>query len=364
VLVAEGQQVEAGQPLVVLDTRDLNLEYDLAEASLASAQSSLTSAQASLSELLAGADENELAVASVGIDKAKDQLWGTQAQRDGVCGAVSSGRGQDYDCDQAEASVLQAEDAVRVAELQYEALLAGATGSEIAAARDKVTSAQAQVATAQAQVDQAHLRLEQATLSAPIAGTITAVNVAVAESVGASASAVELADVSTLEVVVSLDETDVSDVAVGTEAVITLDAFPDQALQGEVTAIASVGESESGVVLFPVTVAVEASDDVPARPGMSAEVDIVTMSKPDVLTIPLRAVVSDSAGSVVMRLNPLVDGGVETVAVTLGTTTDTAVEITSGLSEGDVVVVPDSSSQTPEGGPGGQIPMGGLFHGG
>jgi hypothetical protein len=69
-----------------------------------------------------------------------------------------------------------------------------------------------------------------------------------------------------------------------------------------------------------------------------------------------------------MRLDPLLDNGVETIPVTLGTMTETDVEGVSGLSEGDVVVVPDGSSETSdetfEGPPGGQIPIGGMFRGG
>jgi RND family efflux transporter MFP subunit len=172
-----------------------------------------------------------------------------------------------------------------------------------------------------------------------------------------------LADLSTLEVVVSLDETDVSDVAIGAGAVVTLDAFPDQELRGEVTAIASVGESESGVVLFPVTVSIDKAD-VPARSGMTAEVEIVTSYAADVLTVPLRAVVSGPDGSSVLRVDSLGDGSAELVSVSLGMVTETAVEIASGLSEGDVVVLPNSSTEAPEGGPGGQIPMGGMFRGG
>jgi multidrug resistance efflux pump len=220
VLVEEGEQVVAGQPLAVLDTRDLRLALDSAEANLDSARSGLATAQTNLVSLEAGADEQDLAVAKVQIDQAKDKLWGSQAQRDGVCGRVEAGRGEDYECDSAEAGVLQAQDSIRIAELQYEQLLEGTSDEDLDTSRDKVTQAQAQVSSAEASVGQARLRLEQATLSSPIDGTVTALNATVGEMASTGQPAVTIGTLDELEVIISLDETDVASVAVGMDAVV------------------------------------------------------------------------------------------------------------------------------------------------
>jgi len=299
VLAAVGDQVEAGQPIAVLDTGELALSLQSAEASLDSARLGASSARASLSELESGTSETDLAVAKIGLDQAKDRLWGTQAQRDGVCGRVERGQGQKYECEGQDASVLQAEDSVRIAELQYEELLAGATNAELSAAREKVSQADAQVTSAEASLEQARLRLEDATLTSPMDGTLTALNLVEGEyAAGSGSASATVSTLDDLEVEIMLDETEVADVDVGMAATVVLDAFPDDELTGEVTVIAPTAQTESGVVLFPVTVNLQPTD-VPARPGMTAEVEIVTHRVEDALILPLRAIVSTPRGDFV-----------------------------------------------------------------
>jgi HlyD family secretion protein len=75
---------------------------------------------------------------------------------------------------------------------------------------------------------------------------------------------------------------------------------------------------------------------------MTADVEITTASREGALIVPLRAVHTGGGRATVDQLG---DGGVEQVEVTLGLTTDTEAEITSGLAEGDVVVVVAGPSQ-------------------
>jgi HlyD family secretion protein len=149
----------------------------------------------------------------------------------------------------------------------------------------------------------------------------------------------------------------VAKVSVGQEAAITLDAFPDEELTGEVTDIAPVANVQSGVVLYPVTIQLLPAG-VPARVGMTANVEIITASKADVLIVPLRAIQSESGKSYIWRQSA---DGFEKVEVTLGVMTEIEVEITGGLSEGDVVSVVASPAQG--GGQPGWGP-GGMFGGG
>jgi multidrug efflux pump subunit AcrA (membrane-fusion protein) len=109
---------------------------------------------------------------------------------------------------------------------------------------------------------------------------------------------------------------------------------------GRVTYVASVAESQSGVVLFPVTVRLSPSE-LPVRAGMTADVEITTASQEDALIVPLRAVHTDGGRATVDRV---IGDQIERVEVTLGLMTDTEIEITSGLSEGDVVVVVASAA--------------------
>jgi multidrug efflux pump subunit AcrA (membrane-fusion protein) len=90
----------------------------------------------------------------------------------------------------------------------------------------------------------------------------------------------------------------VAKVAVGQPANITVDAFPDVSLVGEVVGVSPAPETVSGVVLYPVIVGL-APGELPLRSGMTASAAIVTMREEAVLTIPLRAVQTEGGVSVV-----------------------------------------------------------------
>jgi HlyD family secretion protein len=221
-----------------------------------------------------------------------------------------------------------------------EELLAGADESDIEAA-------QLQVEQARLSLEQARLQLEQSTLVAPMAGTVTALNVETGEMASAGqAAVVVVSDLSTLTVDVNLDETDVAQVELGQEVLVSVDAFPEAELSGEVTYIASVAETQSGVVLYPVTVQL-APTEVSVRAGMTADVEVIAASREDALIVPLRAVHTEGERAYVYRV---VDGQTERVEVGLGLTTDTEVEIISSadgasVAEGDVVSVVAAPTQ-------------------
>lgn len=356
VRAAVGDAVAAGQVLAVLDTQDLMLQLASAENGRDSAAASLATASRDLADVKDGPSAVERETAKIQLEKAKDSRWGVQAQRDATCGRVEKGRGEQVECDSAEASVLGAEDAVRLAELQYADVLDGPSAAEVAAAEDKVRQARAQLASAEIQVAQAQLKLEQATLTAPRAGTILAAAIEVGQQGGTAAAAFTLGDLSSLELEVLLDQTDIGAVAVGQPATVTVGAFPEMPLDGEVTHIAPVAETSSGVVLYPVTVGLKPTE-VAVRPGMTADVSIVTMRRSDVLVVPRQALQSEDGRQVVDVTD---DGGATTrqVAVEVGVITESSAEVRSGLAEGDVVVVPAARARTTNGGFGGPL-MGG-----
>lgn len=307
VSVTLGQHVNMNEPLVALDTTDLAVQEATARANLSTAQSGLASARQKLATLNAGADPLDLEVAKLNLDKARDARWSSQSQRDATCGRYKAGRAQETDCNQAQASVLQAEVSVQIAELQYNDLLAGADKQSLADARDAVTRAEAQRVIAQSTLDQASLRLSQATLTSPITGTVTALDAAVGDQAGAGQAIVTVSDVSRFRVEVALDETDVSRLAAGQKVRGTVGAVPDAALTGEVVSIAPSAVPQSGVVLYPVVVRFDPSD-ARLRAGMTADVEIITDSRTDAIVLPLRALRSEGDKHYVDVLDQL--GGV------------------------------------------------------
>ncbi len=402
VLVEEGQEVEAGQALVRLETEDLELQ-------LAQAQAGLQTAEANLDKLLAEARPEDIAVARSSLNQslanqeelqvtlaasteqarlswvqAANNLRDAQANLENIYWQnreLEDRLGEDELPDanrdaeaQAWRAVENAEAAMEQARLSYEQALQRQETSQ-RTARLQVASAQANldrlvngataedVAVAQASVEQARVsceiaqaQLDKATLTAPFAGTITTLYVQAGEMAGAGQPVVLLSDLAGLQVEVTLDETDVAGVTVGQAVVVTVDAFPGLDLAGEVIYIAPVAQVQAGVVLYPVTVrllpaggATDGGQKPVLRAGMTTEVAITTACQEEALTVPLRSVETAGGQAYVDRW---VDDHSERVAVELGLMTDTEIEITAGLVEGDVIlVVPaptaDTSSAVP-----------------
>jgi RND family efflux transporter MFP subunit len=403
ILVEEGQVVEAGQPLIRLETDELELQVARSEASLAAAEGQLA-------QLLTPPLPEEIAAQEANLAAAEGQVSAMAANRDQIVAGPSEAEiaasevqvvaaERDYrtalraydsideddkdNKEQARYDLWAAEVALEAARTQLDVLLAGAHDAEeraaqadvanVAAQRDavqaqldlilagaaeeEIQAAEVSVAQAQVALDQAQLQLEQATLTAPMGGTVTALNIRVGEMANPGQVLIVLSDLKALEVDINLDETDVAWVSVGQDARVGVDAFPGVEMAGKVTYIAPTANSASGVVLYPVTVRL-VSGESPARAGMTADVEVITASQEDALIVPLRAVHVKDGQAYVDRL---VNGQIERVGVTLGLTTDVEAQVTSGLAAGDVVVVvaqAERDSDTPMmPGPGGGGPM-------
>ncbi len=397
VSVEEGQLVEAGDVLARLDDADAreavsNAEFQVTQAEIdltsarieteaGLAQANLDAAQVSYDEAVAMAAVPglQLTSARVNLEQAQDDL--ADAQED-YTSAWDPARDWELDIkwkkDALEAEREATENALEaaqynleVAQADYSLAVVGISDESEQNAWTQVLNAQVSLENQPLQLEQLELALAQAQLNlesaqraledtvlvAPTSGTITELNIQVGEMASAGqAAVVVISDLSVLTVDVNLDETDVAQVAVGQSALVSVDAFPDADLTGEVTYIAPVAQVQSGVVLYPVTVQI-APTEFPVRAGMTADVEIVSASREGALIVPLRAVHTEGDLAYVYRLS---GGQTERVAVTLGMMTDTEVEIISGLSEGDVVSV--VAAPTQDSGPG--FGPGRMFGGG
>ncbi|MCD4739318.1 MAG: efflux RND transporter periplasmic adaptor subunit [Anaerolineae bacterium] len=172
-------------------------------------------------------------------------------------------------------------------------------------------------------------------MAAPFAGTVTELNVAVGE-LAAGSAVVVIAELETLEVEITLDESDVVQVSEGQSAQVSLEALDKLSIPGEVTEIAPQGETTSGVVLYPLTVQLA---EIPAeiRAGMTVDVEIIIARWDDLLYLPQRALKLQDGQAYAMLQNG--SGEFKRVPVTLGRSLGGNVEIKDGLTEGDVVGV-------------------------
>jgi HlyD family secretion protein len=242
------------------------------------------------------------------------------------------------------------------AQAQLDLLQRGSTEAQVAAAQAQVAQAEAsfaslqkgasehQITIAEAQVEQARINLEEAqdnlanaSLTAPFDGVVTAVLVTEGEWV--SGPAVNLQDTSSLEVVLEVDEVDIGAIAVGQEASVTLETWPDDELSGQVVSIAPKAQQVQEIVVYEVHLVID-SGNLAVRAGMTANASLVTANIQDVLLVPNRAITADrEAGKYYVNL--VQDGQVSQEEVAVGLRDSNYTRITDGLSEGDEVMIGD-----------------------
>ena len=291
----------------------------------AAANAALAAAEAQLNALRAGADANAVAAARAQANAAQANLDAAQANLDLLQAGSTPAQ-----LAQAQANLAQA--AANLSRLQD-----GAGAAQVA-------QAEAAVAQARIGVERAAYNLAQATLTAPFAGTVTALNVEVGEQ--PAGPVLTLADTTAFEVALAVDELDLASLEIGQRATVVVDAFAGTELTGAVTTIAprSSPSLNSAVVTYEVRVALEPSD-LPLRINMTANADLVTAERQGVLLVPNRTIAVDRQRGTytVNRVSGSGDSeSVMAVEVTIGLRDAQFTEIRSGLSEGDVLVIGNS----------------------
>jgi len=272
--------------------------------------------------------ENRVVLAEETLIEADEELADMRAGPDEI------------DLAKAENRVAQAEYNLAKAEDDLAAILAGPETKDI-------EMAQAQYDAALAEREEAQERLDNATMIAPFDGTIIRTGADVGDMVNSGTLIVTIADLTDLEIVTSVDETDISKVKVGQQASITFDAFPGLRFQGEVLEIPLEGMLVQNIVTYEVRVSLEGAEDVGITPGMTANLTIVVGRTEDALLVSALAIQQSDDGNVVM-LQDAPDSTVVT-PVQIGLSNGLYVEILRGLVEGDQVVVQYQTEETQAG---------------
>lgn len=249
--------------------------------------------------------------------------------------------------------------------------LANRTLPEFIQAQDTWLAAEAKYKNQQNVVFQAQTALNASWLSyqqsspivyAPISGTVTGLSLQVGSVLTNQTSSTgmitsqKIASIKTQApptITINLTEVDVPAVKVGNKATITLDAFPGKTFTGQVVAIDTVGTVASGVTTYPTTIKFDT--EVPnVFANMSAQANIITNIKDSVLLVPTSAVQTQSGQSSVRILK---NGQISRVPIEIGLSSDTKIEIVSGLSEGDTIVTSVNTTTTRTAQPGTQSPF-------
>lgn len=256
-------------------------------------------------------------------------------------------------------------------------------GTQAEVAQALFTAAEHGVDQARATLAEAEDRLSKTTIRAPISGKVTRLNIELGETaiVGTmnnpGSLLLTVSDLSVIEAVMQVDETDVPEISIGDSAALELDAFPETEFAGTVTEIgnsairppsSTAGTGQTPTIDFEVVITL---DDPPVelRPDLSTTADIVTETRDQVLAIPIIALtirdrsaqdVADgndsngdevagdgSTGSENSRTEDdeeeegvfvVRDGEVHFVPIAVGIAGQEYFEVLSGLSEGDTVV--------------------------
>jgi macrolide-specific efflux system membrane fusion protein len=199
--------------------------------------------------------------------------------------------------------------------------------------------AKARVMKAKADQDYAKAQLSYATITAPISGTIASVTTQQGETVAAGLNAptfITIIDLNKLEVNAYVDETDVGKINVGQETLFTVDTFADKDFKGRVTAIYPRAVLQENVVNYITLISIENSEGK-LKPDMTANVTITLKKKKGVLAIPGAAVVREGGKKYVMIQAK--DGKTTHREVKTGWKEGAYLEVTSGLKEGDMVLI-------------------------
>ena len=202
-------------------------------------------------------------------------------------------------------------------------------------------------------VQEAQTNLGYATITAPINGVVLAKKVEEGQTVASSMTTPTLfiiaQDLTDMRVIADIDEADIGGVKEGQRVSFTVDAFPDDTFQGEVTQVRQQATTTSNVVTYEVVISAP-NNDLKLKPGLTANVTIFTMEKKNVLIVPSKALRFAPNEAILTEKQSIEDveaasklwtmeGNVfKAHAVKTGASNGTLTEIVSGIEEGTVVL--------------------------
>lgn len=212
----------------------------------------------------------------------------------------------------------------------------------------KVTSAQQSVTAAQTQIS-------NLTIKSPISGMVVSKTGSTGASVQSGAELLTVSDLNSLKVKVAVDELDISKIKIGQTAKIKLDALTDTTFSGTVDDIAQIGTNSNNVTTYDVTVSIANPKGI--KIGMNANVTIAVESKTDALVIPAEALVEkggtkyvmvDNSSTTSTNANRIKTAAGNLVAIKTGIQNENYIEVTSGVTEGEklMVTLPQTTTTT------------------
>ena len=218
---------------------------------------------------------------------------------------------------------------------------------------------QAAIAQRQADLDAARVSLGYTNITSPVDGTVVSRNITQGQTVAASFQTPTLfliaTDLTHMQVDASVSESDIGGIKSGNMASFTVEAFPAHPFRGRVMQVRQSPQTIQNVVTYDVVVQAD-NPHLLLKPGMTADVRIITAEAADALRVPVEALrywpestaKPSQEGNESARLWVLRGGRPVAVAVGVGLTDDTYAQITRGaLASGDAVIIGERAPGTP-----------------
>jgi len=331
--------------------------------SVENAHRSLVAAQAAMDSLKAQQAVSNQPVAQVDIDAANANI--ATAQRAKENAAVTAAQQSAL----AAGSVVSAQNSLVSIRGSLETTRGSVTNAKgsVTNAKGSLVNAQSSLTLAEANVSNAQTNVSNTRMYAPVSATVAAVANDVGVNAGSTTAGssgatgyIVLTNLSGLQVKASFAEADIVSLKVGQAATFTFDAIANSSATGAVLAIAPLNNATSGsVTSYNVTFSLDSPPDG-VKPGMTAQVSVVTAQASGVLAVTSTAL-TQRGGTYFVTMKPTTVGGVGArKAVTIGLKGDSSTEIVGGLKVGDQVVLRTiTTTSTSNGFPTGGVPGGG-----
>ena len=315
-LVKEGDRVQAGQLLLVLDD-------SRGRADLAAAQTRLKGAQERHANLVAGGTEqqllsrrSELQKATTERDAAQRQLEAlTRLQQKGAATAVEVAAAADR-LDRAKADLTELQSQVRYSAPEME-------------------RAQGEIQDAKVAIQVAQDLINKCNVHAPFAGVVYFLPVRAGGFVNVGELLLQEADLSQLQVRAFVDEPEIGRLSIGQAVRITWDAMPGRTWDGKVASLPSTVVSRGSRMVGEVLCKFE-NPDHHLLPNVNVNTTIVSSNSEQALTVPREAVHENSGRNYVFTLR---DGHLHLQVVEVGISNLTRVEVRGGISDEDMIAV-------------------------
>jgi HlyD family secretion protein len=390
--VEQGDKVEQGQIIALMDDADIQAQLAQRRANLAQVQAELAQAragsrpeeigqararlqqaEAQLSQARAGSRVEEIAQAKAQVDAAaaRVSLTSSRVQRNRALAAqgaiaqdtldevLADDRSAKATLQEAQRRLVQLQNGSRTQEIDQQqgavvearqALQQLQNGSR----PEEIAQVEAAVAAAVGQLQAVQVQLRDTIIRAPFSGVITQkdategafVTPTTSGSSSSSANVTSIAKIARgLEILAQVPEVDVAQIKQGQQVEIIADAYPDQVFKGRVRLISPEAIVEQNVTSFQVRVAIDTGKDE-LRSGMNVDVTFLGQALQDALVVPTVAIVTEKGKTGV--LVPDKTNKPQFRSVTIGPTIEDQTQILSGLKEGDRVFIDLPEDQKPK----------------